>query len=205
MMRPVSLKRTSVAARLARDSQGVTLTEFGLISPVLFMMIMGIFDVAHTVYTASMVDGAMQSAARAMTIEGAALREAQIDARVIAQVRNVVPSTADITLDKQYYDDFSDVNVPEEFTDTNGDGICNDGESYVDTNNNNQWDANRGSAGIGGARDVVLYTVTVSYPRLFPIYNMVGMSQNATITGSTVLRNQPYDEQNRVAQIRTCP
>ncbi len=205
MMRPLSFKRTSAAARLARDSQGVTLTEFGLISPVLFMMIMGIFDIAHTVYTSSMVDGAMQSAARAMTIEGAALREAQIDARVIEQVRNVVPSTADITLDKQYYDDFSDVNVPEEFTDTNGDGICNDGESYVDTNNNNQWDANRGSAGIGGARDVVLYTVTVSYPRLFPIYNMVGMNQNATVTGSTVLRNQPYDEQNRVSQIRTCP
>lgn len=205
MIGRLSSKRNGIARRLARDSQGVTLTEFGLISPVLFMMIMGIFDIAHNVYTSSMVDGAMQSAARAMTIEGAAMREAQIDARVIAQVRNVVPSTAEITLDKQYYDDFSDVSVPEEFTDTNGDGICNDGESYVDTNNNNQWDADRGSAGIGGARDVVLYTVTVEYPRLFPIYNMVGMNQNAKITGSTVLRNQPYDEQNRVSQVRQCP
>jgi Flp pilus assembly pilin Flp len=193
-----------ILQRLRRDNEGATLTEFGLISPVLFMMIMGIFDMAHLVYTSSLVDGAMQSAARALTIEGATLREAQIDQRVEDQVRSVVPSTADIKLEKLSYDDFSAVGKPEEFTDSNNDGICNNGEVYADTNGNGQWDANRGAEGIGGARDVVLYRVTVTYPRLFPIYKFIGIPQNATVQGSTVLRNQPFDEQNRTVSTGNC-
>lgn len=201
---PSPSPRPELRQPLAGDTKGATLTEFGLISPVLFMMIIGLFDLSHVIYTTSLVNGAMQSAARDMTIEGAIVREAQIDERVIAQVRSVVPSTATITLEKLYYDDFSDVGRPEDFTDTNNDGICNNGEVYVDTNGNGSWDANRGAGGIGGARDVVLYTVNVSYPRLFPIYKMIGISQNATVQGSTVLRNQPFDEQNRTVSTRNC-
>lgn len=189
---------------LRHDREGVTAVEFGLISPVLFMMLLGLFDVAHGVYTTSMVNGAMQSAARNMTIEGALLREAEVDQRVIADVRAVVPTNATVTLRKLKYFDFNDVGRPEDWTDTNNDGICNNNEPYVDVNGNNQWDSNRGANGIGGARDVVLYTATVSYPRLFPIYRFVGMSQNASIQGSTVLRNQPFDEQSRVTTTRNC-
>ena len=187
-----------------RDSEGVTAVEFGLISPVLFMMLLGIFDMVHGVYTAAMINGAMQSAARNMTIEGAALREADVDARVTADVRAVVPTNSTITLQKLKYFDFNDVGRAEDFTDLNGDGQCNNGEPYVDVNGNNQWDSNRGAAGVGGARDVVLYTATVTYPRLFPIYRFIGLSQNARVQGSTVLRNQPFDEQSRVTTTRNC-
>lgn len=189
---------------LRHDREGVTAVEFGLISPVLFMMLLGLFDVAHGVYTTSMVNGAMQSAARNMTIEGALLREADVDQRVIADVRAVVPTNATVTLRKLKYFDFNDVGRPEDWTDTNNDGICNNNEPFVDVNGNNRWDSNRGANGIGGARDVVLYTATVSYPRLFPIYRFIGLSQNASIQGSTVLRNQPFDEQSRVTTTRNC-
>ncbi len=191
--------------RLQRDESAVTLVEFGIISPVLFLMIMGLFDMSHVVYTTSLVDGAMQRAARDLTIEGASVREAQIDARVLEQVRAVVPTNATITLEKLSYSDFNAVGTPEEFTDTNKDGRCNNGEPYADANRNGRWDADRGAAGIGGARDVMLYNVRVSYPRVFPMYGVVGMSQNATVQGSTVLRNQPYDAQNRSVQTRNCP
>lgn len=195
----------SLLARLRRDQRGATLTEFGLISPVLFLLLMGIFDMAHGVYTTALVNGAMQGAARNLTIEGAVAREADVDESVKNQVRAVVPTDATVVLDKKSYFDFSDVNEPESFTDTNGDGRCNAGEPFVDSNDNSQWDPNRGANNIGGARDVVLLTVTVTYPRLFPIYKFVGMPQNATIQGTTVLRNQPYDEQNRVTTTRNCP
>lgn len=199
-----SLRGYRLLRRLAGDREGVTAVEFGLISPVLFMMLMGIFDMAHGVYSNAMVSGAMQSAARNMTIEGALLREAAVDQRVIADVRAVVPTNATITLNKQKFFDFNDVNRPEDFTDTNNDGVCNNGEPFVDVNGNNQWDANRGANGIGGARDVVVYTVTVTYPRLFPIYGFIGISQDATVRASTVLRNQPFDEQSRTVTTRNC-
>lgn len=198
------LPRACSSARVITDENGATLTEFGLVAPILFMMLMGIFDMAHGVYTTALVNGAMQSAARNLTIEGATLRESAIDQQVLAQVRAVVPTNATVTLTKQTYAEFNDVGRPEDFTDTNNDGICNNGEPYVDVNGNNQWDADRGKAGLGGARDVMLYTVTATYPRLFPIYKFIGMPKNATISGSTVLRNQPFDEQKRNTTTRNC-
>jgi hypothetical protein len=191
--------------RLRHEEGGATLAEFGLVAPVLFMMLFGIFDVAHNIYTTSMVNGAMQRAARDMTIEGATLREAQVDQRVIQQVRTVVPVDADVDLEKLSYFDFNDVGQPEPFTDTNGDGRCNNGEPYEDINRNGQWDADRGAERIGGARDVVLYTVTVTYKRLFPIYSFIGLPQTASVKGTTVLRNQPFDQQDRTTQVRNCP
>jgi Flp pilus assembly pilin Flp len=206
MMRPIlrSSLRPSLWRRLRRDRDGATLAEFGLIAPVLFMMLFGIFDVAHTIYTTSMVNGAMQRAARDLTIEGAALRETQVDQRVIEQVRTVVPANADVDLKKLSYFDFNDVGQPEPFSDTNNDGICNNGEPYEDINRNGQWDADRGAERVGGARDVVLYTVTVTYRRLFPIAAFVGLNPNTTVEGTTVLRNQPFDQQDRTTQVRNC-
>jgi Flp pilus assembly protein TadG len=193
-----------LARRLAREEDGATLTEFGLVAPILFLMLTGIFDMAHGVYTTALVNGAMQAAARDLTIEGASLRETQLDQNVINQVRAVVPTNATVNLTKQTYADFNDVGRPEDFTDSDGDGLCNNGEPYVDVNANSQWDADRGKTGLGGARDVMLYTVTVDYPRLFPIYKFVGLPQNARISGSTVLRNQPFDEQKRNQVTRNC-
>ncbi len=202
-LRPSSSIR-AILRRLRRDSQGATLTEFALISPALFVMVMGIFDLGHTVYTTSLVNGAMQRAARDLTIEGASLRQGQIDQRVIDQVRTVVPANAEVTLEKLSYEDFDGVGRPEDFTDTNNDGICNFGEVFADANGNGQWDADRGASGIGGARDVVMYTVTAEYPRLFPVYGLVGMSKNARVSGSTVLRNQPFDEQKISEKTGNC-
>ncbi|MDJ0644094.1 MAG: pilus assembly protein [Erythrobacter sp.] len=191
--------------RLRRDESGATLTEFGLVAPILMIMLMGIFDMAHSQYTAAQINGAMQKAGRDLTLESAGSQQDAIDQRVIDQVKTVVPSNATVTLEKLSHFDFSDVGEAENFTDSNGDMTCNNGEPFEDSNDNGQWDANRGSSGIGGARDAVLYTATVEWPRLFPVAGLIGMSDNMTLTSSTVLRNQPYDQQNRVISIGNCP
>ncbi len=103
-----------------------------------------------------------------------------------------------MTFSRKAYSNFSDVKAPEDFTDLNGDGRCNAGEPFEDVNGNRAWDADRGKAGGGGARDAVLYTVRVSYPRAFPIYRFIGMSDTQVVESSTVLRNQPYDKQAAV-------
>lgn len=183
----------------------MTAVEFALVAPVLIVMVMGLFDVAHTQYTSSMLNGAMQKAGRDLTLENANSQQVNIDARVREQVATVMPDGATVTVEKVSHFDFADVGEPEEFTDQNGDNICNNNEPYIDHNNNGRWDADRGKDGIGGARDVVLYTTTVSYPRLFPMYGLVGLPQNVVLSSSTVLRNQPFDEQNdRVTTQRNC-
>ena len=43
------------------------------------------------------------------------------------------------------------------------------GEPFEDANANGTWDEDRGSDGQGGARDAVLYVVSVSYRRAFGV------------------------------------
>lgn len=191
--------------RLRRDENGATLTEFGLVAPILMIMLMGIFDMAHSQYTAAQINGAMQKAGRDLTLESAGSQQNTIDQRVIDQVRTVVPSNATVTLEKLSHFDFSDVGEAEDYTDNNGDMICNDGEPFEDSNGNGQWDANRGASGVGGARDAVLYTATVEWPRLFPVAGLIGMSPNMRLSSSTVLRNQPYALQTTNAMVGNCP
>ncbi len=212
MIRRLAQSR-ALLRRLAADSSGATLIEFAFVGPVLILMIMGLFDIAHTQYTASVLHGAMQKAGRDLTLENATSREANLDARVRAQVATVMPNSATVTVEKLSHFDFSDIDQPEEIlgddpTGNTGNGVCegSKNERYVDTNDNSRWDADRGRDGIGGARDAVIYTARVSYPRLFPMYGLAGLSQNITIEASTVLRNQPFDEQNdRITTERDCP
>jgi len=57
---------------------------------------------------------------------------------------------------------------------------------------------------MGSARDAVLYSVTVSYPRAFPIMKLLGFSPTVTTRSRTVLRNQPYGPQNRAMPVGNC-
>jgi len=190
---------------LSRNKDGATLTEFGFVAPVLILMIMGIFDMAHTQYTSALVHGAMQKAGRDLTLESAGSLESTIDARVVDSVSAVVPANATVTLEKLSHFEFEDIGEAEEFTDEGTlDGICNNGEPFVDANQNGQWDADRGAAGIGGARDAVLYTAVVTYPRLFPMYGLAGLPQEVTVRASTVLRNQPYAQQDETVVTGNC-
>lgn len=203
-MRFAPFKRRALH-RLARDRNGVTLIEFAIVAPVLMLMIFGLFDIAHTQYTASVLNGAVQKAGRDITLQTASTSEAAIDTRVRDQVSSVMPRSSTVTFQKLSQFDFSDVNAPEDYNDLNNNGRCDNGEPYTDSNDNGSWSANRGRTGIGGARDVVVYTTTVTYPRLFPLFTMIGLPANVTLSSSTVLRTQPFDEQNdRVTTVRNC-
>ncbi len=204
-MRPVILPFALLLRRIAPERAGTTLIEFAIVAPVLMMMIFGLFDMAHTQYSASILNGAMQKAGRDFTLQSAATSESAIDSRVRDQVQAVMPPSSTITFRKLSQFDFSDVNTPEDYTDLNNNGRCDNNEPFTDSNDNGGWDRNRGRDGIGGARDVVVYQATVTYPRLFPLFTMIGLPQNVTLTSSTVLRNQPFAQQQaRTTTVRNC-
>lgn len=182
---------------LREDQSGATLIEFALVSPVLLVLIMGTLDLGHQLYTRAVLVGEMQKAGRDSALETGSAQASALDAQVTNVVKAVSP-TATVSFSRNSFRDFSDAaaSEPEEWTDTNSDGTCNAGEPYSDANNNGIWDADGGNDGQGGAKDAVVYTATVTYPRIFPMAGLAGLSSNVTLTASTILRNQPYADQD---------
>ena len=186
----------------ATDESGAAIVEFAMIAPVMLITLFGMFDLGHGLYTKAMIQGAIEKAARGSTIEG--VTTGTLDAKVTAAVR-LVAANSTIVFNRKSYTNFTDVGQPEEFTDTDSNGLCDGGETFEDANGNGVWDANQGRTGNGGARDAVLYTVLVSYPRIFPIARLIGQSNTTQMAATTVLRNQPYGLQNTYPPTGTCP
>lgn len=200
-MKAGNVKR--IASLVRNNESGVAAVEFGLIAPVLLLSILGIFDIGYNIYTQTLLRGAIQKAARDSTIQGAVDNASVIDGKVTRAVHNIVPN-ATLSFTRGSYASFADVAQPEDFTDIDGDGECNNGEPFEDANANGTWDSDRGAAGFGGARDVVLYNVDVSYQRVFPLARMIGLPSTVSTRASTVLRNQPYAAEQIIAIAGNC-
>ena len=179
---------------LRRDARGVTVVEFAIIAPVMLALIMGLCDLMYQSYVQSVLDGAMMKAGRDSALETNALNAAAQDAAVAKMVTMLGPE-AKFYPDRKNYQTFS-VAKPENFSDTNRNGVRDAGECYDDVNANKRWDADPGRTGQGGANDVTKYTMRVEYPRMFPIAPMFGWPSTQTITATTMLKNQPYRTQD---------
>lgn len=195
-----------ISGNLKNDQSGVTLVEFAFVAPVLFVLLMGTLDLGHQLYTRAVLAGEMQKAGRDSSLETGTAQATALDTKVRTAVQNVAQN-ATVSFTRNSFRDFSDASAsePENWTDTNADGTCNAGEPYEDANNNNVWDADGGNDGQGGAKDAVVYTATVSYPRLFPMAGLAGLPDTVTLEATTVLRNQPYSDQDESdATVRNC-
>lgn len=189
------MKRAAIAT-IRQDRRGVTAVEFAMLAPVLIAMLLGLMDMAHTMYTIQMLQGTIQQVARNATIEGAVSRGTALDNRMSAAIHAVSPR-ARVSFSRKSYANFTETGRPENFSDLNGNGTCDENEPYEDANGNLAWDTDPGRIGFGGARDVTVYQVFVDYPRIFPVHVFVpGMRDTASLTSRAVLRNQPFAGQS---------
>ena len=212
----MSARRVASPSAVLRDRRGATIVEFAIILPVMMMLIMGLGEMLYQEYIQAVLNGAVQKAGRDSGIQGGADQTGTIDASVIGMIGSVLPvptqncsgqntTIATYCSTRENYDTFTEV-APEPFNDTNGNGKCDAGESYSDENGNQQWDADPGISGQGGANDVTLYSMVLTYPRFFPVAALLGFSNTATLTSSTLLKNQPYAAQTITTIVqRTCP
>jgi len=210
--------RTPIAC-LRVDARGSSIIEFAIIFPIMMIMIMGMLELCYKQYGIAVLQGVVQKAARDSSLQTGATNATALDARVrtlYSEINSMSGTT--FTFSRRNFEDFSNAGrlepsngpggrcappppspaLPYTYTDINSDSIWNDG----------------GAAGQGGAQDVVLYTVTVSYPSLLPIQTLFRFQQtqrpwggstnapdttaswaNQTISASTVLRNQPFANQ----------
>lgn len=178
---------------LARDNRAAAATEFALIAPVFFLLLSEVFNLGQMVYGRVVLDGAVQQAARGSSLETANTSAA--DAMVASLVRGVLPG-ATVTGSRKSYYDFADIARAERWSDSNNNGRCDNGEAYVDENRNGIWDNDVGVSGNGGAGDVVIYSVSVTYDPLFRIPFAPSSWGRTTLQASTVRKNQPYARQN---------
>ena len=183
---------TELARRLRGHQRGTAITEFALTAPLFLLLLMGIFDYSWQFYARQVLLGAVAKAARDSTLEGNAASQAALDEKVRTAVQNVF-GKATVTFTRQTYDSFDAVGKPEPFKDKNGNNQYDAGECFEDINANGSWDADRGRAGNGGADDVVLYTASMEFNRILPVWQMLGQPQKTILKQSTVLRNQPYN------------
>lgn len=196
--------RAFPARRLAGDAKGATLPEFAIVLPTFLLLLFGIFDVGQGIYIQSVLQGAIQDGGRDAGLESGSSQMSAIDRYVREQMDPVAISNPIYTFKRENYSSFSDVGRPEDFTDTNKNDQYDGGECFVDENGNGTWDADVGKSGLGGANDVVLYTVTLTYDRLFPLWKLINGDQRATTSASTVLRNQPFGPQATRVQKQIC-
>lgn len=182
----------SKIAPLRANSAGVTILEFALVAPVFILLLTGMMDVGHLIYAKSILDGAVQQAARSSSLESGDTTAA--DAMVLQRISPVIPRVTMTSTRKSYYD-FSDIGRPEVWNDANANGRCDNNESYTDENGNGQWDSDIGVNGNGGADDVVLYTVKAKFALLFTGGLLPASWSEQTLTSTAVRKNQPFASQ----------
>lgn len=191
---------------LAADARGATIIEFAMVVPVMLLLIMGLGDIAYQAYLQAVLTGAVQKAGRDGTIQNNASANAgtTLDQRVMSQVVGVA-RTATGTSSRKSFGQFGYI-AAEPFQDNNNNGVYDaPTECFTDVNGNGTRDLDPGIAGQGGANDVVVYTMTVQFSRLFPLAKMIGWPQRATISATTILKNQPYATQAGPTAQLVCP
>ncbi len=198
------MKRLRKPARaLARDEAGTTILEFGLIAPTLILLLMGTLDFAHTLYMQAVLQGTVQKAARDGTLQTSAGSSDEVRYAIDTHVRkqlHLLNNSGDIQISRRFYRSFTDAaaQAAEPFVDTDGDGLCNHGEKFDDRNSNGVRDTDGAdSVDRASARDNVVYTVTISYPRMFPLDKLLGGNGTTSLTAKTVLANQPFGVQQK--------
>lgn len=199
----LTLRRMRRSA-LLRDRRAVSAVEFALTAPILFLVVFGTLQVAQSYYVRTVLTGSINSAARKSTLQSGQTNSSTLDTLVAQSIKYVMP-TANITFTRKNYADFTSVGTPEDFTDTNKNGTYDSTECFVDMNGNGVWDADMGKSGLGGANDVVVYTVSVSYKQWFGFAKMFGLHEYQTIPQTTILKNQPFATQATRTGNSICP
>lgn len=190
MTRPT---RMAALRRLGADDSGITIVEFALIAPTFLLLLIGTMDIGQMVYAQSVLNGAVQTAAREASLEGGDTDAA--DALVYDRVRHIMPGV-ELETSRTSYFDFADIERAEQWNDADDNGICNDGEAYTDENSNGQWDEDVGVSGNGGANDVVIYTVRAAYDPVFKVPFLPKAWESRTLESTAIKKNQPFANQN---------
>lgn len=180
------------------NQDGAVAVELAFALPVVILLLVGCFELGGIMITEILMEGAVRQASRVgMTNFNAnGLTRQQTILKILDKDTMGFVDINKAVVTQLVYDSFNDIGKPEPLTvDVNGNGVYDeaDGDQYTDINGNAQWDADMGAAGLGGAGDVVVYTVKYTYASLTGILSpLFGKDGTITLTASTAIRNEPF-------------
>jgi Flp pilus assembly pilin Flp len=181
----VSCARLPLLHRFRRDARGAAAVQFAVLAPALLLVAMMLF-VSGTMESA--VLAASRAGVTGFTEDGVS-REERIRDIILDRTQGFVDMDRAV-IRTLVYESFDQIGEPEPFTDENGNGVQDAGESFNDVNGNGAWDDDMGAAGLGGPGDIVLYDIeyeTGSITRFFePIFGRV------VHRAAVAVRNEPF-------------
>lgn len=179
-----------------RCKSGASALEFGLAIPVFVLMMAGVVEIAMVMFVSVLTEGGLREASR-YGITGQTPASGTIEDQLIAIVQEhthglVQLSTSNVTF--KVYGDYTHINAAEPFDDANSNGVFDAGESFTDWNGNGTWDTDTGTAGTGGAGEIVLYEIDYEWEFMTPIFKVFGGDDGKlNLTASIAVRNEPWD------------
>lgn len=180
-------------AAFLKERTGATTVEFAFGFPVLLSFVIGVIEIANLIFLSVALENAVLHASRygitGSTAGTGVTRLEQVRSIVEQQTFGRIPAV-DITIDTLVFDQFADIGQPEPFADANGNGSFDAGETFSDVNGNGVWDSDMGTAGLGGAGDIVLYRVRYTAPSLTGFMDWA--TQALELTATVAVRNEPY-------------
>lgn len=183
--------------RIGRNTDGSMSIEFGLVAPMLIMILIGIMEFSMIMFLNAVLEGNIRDAARygaSGSVIPGKTREQVVIEKIAESTMGLVAVNAD-NVTTLVYDSFTNVGQSEPYTDDNpANGKFDAGESYTDVNANGQWDADMGVPGLGDACDIVVYRVNAEWPLMLGLLASA-IGDTFQIQASAAVRNEPYNSQ----------
>jgi Flp pilus assembly protein TadG len=178
------------------NNRGATAIEFALVAPIFIPMLLGCFEFGHQSWVRSTAVGQLDAMARAITANGA--NSVALENHFRNQMFRVNDS-ATIILTKKSLKAYSGLTTPEKLVqDVGTTGYhTGEGDCYEDINSNSIRDTTAVNENdIGGADDITVYTLKITYKRIVPIFNFIpGVTDTAEINAQSLVKRQPYEAQ----------
>lgn len=175
--------------------RGAAALEFAFALPIVVLLLAGTFDLGMVLFADILLEGAVRDTSR-LGITGYSPTGVDRDTMILDALKSDTLGLIDTNkaiITHKVYHSFGDIGKPEPYTDVNGNNQYDVGEPFQDINGNGHWDSDMGVAGLGGAGDVVLYTVTYDWTTWTHLVDpLFGKDGKITLTASTAVRNEPY-------------
>ncbi len=188
--------RWQPARRFRSCQSGSAAVEFIFAFPALVLLVFGIIEVAMVMFVLVLAEGGLREASRygiTGQVPGTMTREEMIVQMIEDHTHGLIDlESADLS--HLVYPSFDDIGKPEPFSDDNGNGSWDPGESFTDINGNATWDPDMGAAGLGGPGDVVLYKIEFQWDFLLGVFRVFGGPDGGLdLSASVAVQNEPFN------------
>ena len=175
-----------------RNEDGATVLEFAIVSTIFVTFLMGIIEFSIVLFTGALLESAVLESSRfgsTGTVEEGKTQEEMILDMITEKTLGFIDVNL-VTIETKVYPAFDDVGDPEPFTDSNDNGVWDEGEDFDDVNGSGTWEDDMGSDGLGNANDIVLYKLSYSAGPMTAM--MAPLIGDITHTATVAVKNEPF-------------